>query len=256
MKHSVFLLAARIVGLASRLTPRAVRSEWEREWRAELWHLYRELEARGGPSAWDRAAFVRRSLGSVFDALQLRVGDAQLWRECVSDVAGHWQRHPAAVAAALVLLSLGIAVDAVLVAYGLIMVEAPRSVWGSLGSDTQFLILSVAAMCGVSLIVASGAAAAQLLGSADRSPDRDGVWVVETMLVAGITGWVGRWFAEFVVRTAIPPYPGGSLTSVDVGAAVTTAWVLSWLCGVAILTGLRARRRRAAGRSARLVRLS
>jgi hypothetical protein len=242
----VSALAAHIVRIASRLIPSAARGEWEREWRAELWHLYSELKARGGPSAWEQVAFVRRSLGSVFDALQLRFGDAQLWRESVSDVAERWERQPLSVAAALLFLSLAIAADALLLAFGHVMVEAPRSVWGNLVSETRILILGVAATCGISLIVASAATATQLLGSADRSSHHNGVWAAETVLVAGITGWVGRWIAEFFVRTAFPPDPGSWPASVDLGAAVTNACMVSWLCGVAVLAGLRARRRRAA----------
>jgi hypothetical protein len=242
----VSALAAHIVRIASRLVPSPARSEWEREWRAELWHLYRELKARGGPSAWEQVAFVRRSLGAVFDALQLRFGDAQLWRESVSDVAERWERRPRPVAAALLFLSIAIAADGLLLAYGHVMVEAPGSVWGNVASETRVLILGVAASCGISLIVASAATATRLLGSTDRSCHHSGVWVVETVLVAGITGWVGRWIAEFFARSAFPPDPRIWPASLDLGAAVTTACILSWLSGVAVLAGLRARRWRAA----------
>jgi hypothetical protein len=242
----VSALAAHIVRIASWLIPSSARGEWKREWRAELWHLYRELKARGGPSAREQVAFVGRSLGSVFDALQLRFGDAQLWRESVSGVAERWERQPWSVAAALLFLSIAIAADGLLLAYGHVMVEAPGSVWGNVASETRVLILGVAAMSGIGLIFASAATATQLLGSVDRSSHHSGVWVVETVLVAGITGWVGRWIAEFFVRTAFPPDPRSWPASVDLGAAVTTACVLSWLCGVAILAGLRARGRRAA----------
>jgi hypothetical protein len=243
----VHALAVRIVGIAGRLVPTGSRDDWEREWRAELWHLSRELEACGGPSAWQRVAFVRRSLGAVADALQLRLGDAQLWRDNVSAVAAAWGRRPGSVGLALFLLSLGIGGAALLVAFGGVMIEAPRSVWGNLVTETRLLILGVAAACGVLLIVTSAAAAARLLGPAGCASDRDGAWIVETVLVGGATGWLARWFAELYVRTAMAPYPTGWVGSTDLAAAVTSACVLSWLCGLALLTGLRMRRARSTG---------
>jgi hypothetical protein len=240
-------LAARIVEIASRLIPTAARSDWEREWRAELWHLYRELEASGGPSAWEQAAFVRRSVGAVFDALQVRLGDADLWHESVSAVVGGWARRPGSVGLALFLLSVGIAGDALLVAFGSVMIQAPGSIWRSLAIEIRLLILGVAIVCGVSLIGTSAAAAARLLGPVPRSSNRGGAQIVETLLVAGVTGWFAHWFAEFYVRAAVPAYPSGWAAPADLGAAVTPAWVLSWLCGLAALTGLRIGRRGATG---------
>ena len=235
---TLLALAVRVVGIAGRLVPTALRGDWEREWHAELWHLYHALEARGSLTARERAAFVLRSVGSVFDALQLRLGDAQLWSESLSAVATRWGQHTPSVATALLFLSLGIAADALLIASGHLLVVAPGSVWSGLAGETRFLILGVAVMCGVSMIVTSAAAAAHLLGLPDPSRDHHNrVWVVETLLVAGVTGLLGRWFAAVVMRDAISP-------SVDLGAAVTSAWVVSWVCGLAVLTVLRLRRRR------------
>lgn len=245
-------LAVRVVRAAGQLVPAFLRADWEREWHAELWHLYHSLEAQGRLSAAERVAFVLRSLGSVSDAVQLRLGDAQLWSESFSVVATHWVRHRRSVATALLFLSLGIAADALLLACGHVMVDAPRSVWSSLASETRFLILGIAITCGVSLIVASAAAAAQLLGPADRFPHgQTRVWVLETLLVAGVTGWLGRWFAAFFAHQAVPPDSGGGLASVDLGAAVTSGWAVSWLCGLTVLTvltALRLRRRKGIAR--------
>lgn len=241
---AILALAVRVVGIAGRLVPSALRSDWEREWRAELWHFYHSLEAQGLRSVSARASFVLRSTGSVFDALQLRLGDAQLWSESLSAVATRWGRHPGSVATALLVLSLGIAADALLIAFGHIMVEVPDSMWGSLTSRTRLVILGIAIACGVSLIVTSAAAAAQLLGCRDPSPDgHDRARAVETLLVAGVTGWIGRWFAAFGMRSMISPYSGAWLASGDPGAAVTSAWLVSWLCGLAVLTVLRGRPR-------------
>jgi hypothetical protein len=237
-------LVSRIVGLASRLIPRAARADWEREWRAELWYLWRELEMRDARPAVRWAAFLRRSLGAPADALQMRLGDAQFWRDSASAVANQWGQRPGSVVLALFLLSVGIAGGALLVAFGAVMIEAPHSVWGTLGTEIRLLILGVAAGCGVFLIATGGAAAARLLGPWSPAPERDGAWIVETLLVAGVTAWLARWFAEFYARTAIPPYPGEWLASVDLGAAVTSACALSWFCGLTALTGLRLRHRR------------
>jgi hypothetical protein len=237
-------LAVQVIGVAGRLVPHELRADWQEEWRAELWHLYHSLGERGHLSARDRAAFVVRSFGSLFDALQLRLGDAQLWRESFAAVATHWRQHARPVAIALLFLSVGVAADALLIAFGHIMVDVPHSAWSSLGSETRLAILGVAIVCGISLIVASAAAAAQLLGSADPAAYRDrSVCVAETLLAAGVTGWLGRWFAAFWMRTAIPPHWGERLASVDLAAAVTNGWVVSWICGLTVLTVLRVRRR-------------
>jgi hypothetical protein len=238
-------LAMRVVRTAGRLVPTALRADWEREWGAELWHLYHSLEAQGRLSVYERAAFVLRSVGSVIDALQLRLGDGQLWRESFSAVAIRWGQHPRSVATALLFLSLGIAADALLIASGHVMVEDPRSLWRSVPGETRFLILGLAITCGVSLIVASAAAAAQLLGSADRFPHgQNRAWLAETLLVAGVTGWVGHWLAALGMRSASSPQFGEWLASTDLGAVMTSAWVASWLCGLTALIILHVRRRR------------
>jgi hypothetical protein len=218
-----------------------VRGEWEREWCAELWHLHHELVAEGRPSAGEQAALVLRSAGSIFDALQLRVGDAHLWGESFASVAARWGRHARSVTLALLFLSLGIAAVAVLIAVGQITVELPRTAWSSLATGTRFAILGIAIGCGVSMIAASAAAAAQLLGSPDPPPDGPTqAWVTETLLVAGVTGWVGRWFAAFGMRSAVSPPTGEWPASVDPGAAVTAGWAVAWLCALTVLTALRA----------------
>jgi hypothetical protein len=117
-------------------------------------------------------------------------------------------------------------------------------VWSSLAGEMQVLILVIAVGCGVSLIAASAAAASQLLGSAGPAPDGSNrVWMAELILVAGVTGWVSRWFAAFWMPTALHPRSGEWLVSVDLDAAVTGAWVVSWALGVAVLAVLRVRRR-------------
>jgi hypothetical protein len=241
---AVLALAARVVRIAGRLVPAAQRADWEREWNAELWCLYRVLELQGRLSARDRAALVLRSAGSVLDALHLRLVDSRPWSESFAAVVTRWGRHSLLVPTALLFLSVGIAADAVLIAFGRIALADPRSGWSSLASDTRSLLLGIAVACGLSLIVASAAAAAQLLGSADAAPDGSSrAWIVELLLVAGVTGWVGRWFAAFGVRIMTPPHAAEWLAAVELGAAVTSGWVVSWLSGLAVLTVLRVRRR-------------
>jgi hypothetical protein len=247
----VLALAVRLVGIAGRLVPIALRGDWEREWRAELWHLYRSLQAQGRLSGRERAAFVLRSVGSVADALQLRLGDAETWSESFSAVETHWRRHTPSVTIALLFLSLGMAADALLLAFGRLMLGVPRSEWSTLSGETRLLILGIAITCGVSLIVASAAAATRLLGSVDASPRvHRSVWVMETVLVAGVTTWVGGWFAAFGMRAIPSPSPAW-LSAVDLGPAVTNAWLVSWICGLTVLTVLRVPRR---GGTSRLVR--
>jgi hypothetical protein len=240
----VLALAARVVGIAARLVPTALRDDWAREWNAELWSLYRVLELQGRLTARDRAALVLRSAGSVLDALHLRLVDSQLWSESFAGVVTRWGRHSLLVPTALLFLSAGIAADTVLIAFGKIALADPRSGWSSLASDTRSLLVGIAIACGLSLIVASAAAAAQLLGSADPAPDGSRrAWIVELLLVAGVTGWVGRWFAAFGVRVMIPPHAAEWLAAVDLDAAVTAAWVVSWALALTALTVLRLRRR-------------
>jgi len=238
-------LAEWIVRIASRLVPIGERSEWEREWRAELWYLHERLEAGDGPSLAERAAFVCRALGSVADAVQLRLGDAQLWRESAASVADGWRRHPGPVAVALLFLSVAIAADGLLITFAHVMVNAPDSPWSGLVSEVRVLLLGVAVGCGVALILAGAAAAASLLGAAHPSPGEQRACAVELTLVAAVTGWVGRWFAEYGLGVTIAPYPGSCAASIDLGARMTAACVASWFCGLSVLTGLRLRSRRA-----------
>jgi hypothetical protein len=240
---ALLTLAVRLVGIAGRLVPTALRSDWEQEWHAELWHLYRSLEVQGRVSAYNRATFVLRSVGSILDAIQLRLGDPQPWGESFRAVVNSWGQRPGSVTMGLLVLSVGIAADSLLLACAQVMVEDPHSVWGSLGSGTRFLILGVAITCGISMMLASAAAAAQLLGSTDRSrADEPGIPVVETLLIAGITGWVGRWCAAVRMRTETAPPFAEWLASEDLGTAVTSAWVVSWIAGLTLLTILRGRR--------------
>src|SRR3712207_3595703 len=90
---ALLALAARIVRIAGRLAPGALRGEWEREWNAELWCLFRALERQRRLTARDRAAFLLRSAGSALDALHLRLIDSRPWSESFAAVVTRWGRH-------------------------------------------------------------------------------------------------------------------------------------------------------------------
>ena len=129
-RGAVLAAALRLVGVAGALVPGARREEWEREWRAELWHLH---HSRREPSARDDAAFLLRAAGSLLDALQLRAGDAQEWREGAAAVVARWSEHSPPVAVGLLLLSVGIAVDTLLIAMGRAALAFPLSPWHEIG---------------------------------------------------------------------------------------------------------------------------
>ena len=237
----VLALALRLVGLAGALVPRASREDWKREWRAELWHLHRSREER---SSREDAAFLLRSLGSTLDALQLRTGDAQAWSESVSAVIARWGRHSPAVAIGLLFLSLGIAADTLLLAFARLTLGLPLSPWSTLVAEGRTVILTAAITCGIALIVASAAAAAQLLGFAESDPRGDApARVVEMILIAAVTAWLARGLALFGMRSVAPPHAAPWLAAVELGSAVDRAWLVTWLLGLALLAVARSLRR-------------
>jgi putative ABC transport system permease protein len=72
--YRLSLMLITIIGL---LVPRRRRSDWRREWRAELWH-YDDAETTTGTNGAPRTALLQRSLGSVRHAIWLRRRD---WRQ-------------------------------------------------------------------------------------------------------------------------------------------------------------------------------
>jgi hypothetical protein len=236
-------LASRVVAVGGVLVPAALRADWEREWNAELWYLYRSLRLHGRLSAGDAAAFVLRSAGSIVDAVRLRVGDSQSWTESVAAVVTRWGQHTTVVAAALLFLSIGIAADALLIAFGQLAVGDPRSGWSRLATEVRLPILAIIVCCGMALLVTGAASAARLLRSAEPPPGRfPRACASELVLVAGITGGLGRWFA-FRIGGTMSPASAEWLASVDLDAAVAGGWVVSWALWVVVLTVLRTRRR-------------
>jgi hypothetical protein len=89
-KRPFSLLVCRVwIHLASRLVPAAQRSDWRKEWNAEIWHQWQFLAHAG---AWDRHEAVRlfsRSAGALPDAF---------WHLTGQDAVQHrfraWMRSP------------------------------------------------------------------------------------------------------------------------------------------------------------------
>lgn len=223
--------ALAVVAAASRLVPIATRDDWKREWTAELWHLRRHGDRH---SACGPVAFLLRASGSVADAVQLRIGDAQSWRESFARVVTCWGTNPSSVATGLIYLSLAIAANALLIAFARVAIELPRSEWSGLERESRLQLLAIAFLCGTSLLLAGAAAASQLcrvshpIGSDDRN-----VWVAEVALIAATTAWLGRSFATFGTH-ALPAGLPGWLPPVDLDTTVTTAWLVSWSCGLTL----------------------
>lgn len=60
-----------IVGVAAFLTPREQRSDWKREWRAEIWHRWQFLWHAGMWDRHEKLCLVRGTLGAFQDAAWL-----------------------------------------------------------------------------------------------------------------------------------------------------------------------------------------
>ena len=229
--------ALRLVGVAGALAPRALRDDWKREWRAELWHLHHSREER---SLRADAAFLARAAGSALDALQLRAGDGASWSESAALVVARWGRHTPSVTVGLLFLSLGIAADTLLLAFARVMLGVPLSPWSTQVGEGRTVILGIAITCGAGLIVASAAAAAQLLALAGSASRGEGpVWVVEMALVAAVTAWVARGLALFGMRSVTPPHAPAWLAPVELDSAVSSAWLVTWLLGLTLFAAAR-----------------
>ncbi len=68
-RASVFRLATLVIAGAARLVPEPARSDWRREWDAELWYRVAALEARGALDLPEQSRLIRRCLGAYRHAL-------------------------------------------------------------------------------------------------------------------------------------------------------------------------------------------
>ena len=94
-----------IVGAAAVLAPRAQRSDWKREWHAEIWHRWQFLRHTG---AWDRReklCLIRGTLGAFQDAAWLLKFHEPFWQRL-----REWARSPFTCFGALGVLLLVTAV--------------------------------------------------------------------------------------------------------------------------------------------------
>ena len=68
-RASVFRLATLVIAGAARLVPEPARSDWRREWDAELWYRVAALEARGALDLPEQSRLIRRCFGAYRHAL-------------------------------------------------------------------------------------------------------------------------------------------------------------------------------------------
>ena len=72
LAHSLFVCTG-MLKMAAILVPRAARTEWLEEWRAELWHVWHICNQNDGPAALHQKEEITAfSLGAFKDALWLR----------------------------------------------------------------------------------------------------------------------------------------------------------------------------------------
>jgi len=239
-------VARTIVAVASLVVPAEQRDEWTREWNAELWYLHDSLVRDDRLTIAEHARFLLRASGSLVDAVQLSTGDMQAWRESFVEVGARWWRRSPVVATALLFLSLGIAADAMLIAFARALVEYPSATWAGLAPSTRGLTIGVAALVGVSLLVASVVVTAQLLGGVGATTEhRTRERRAELLLAAVITAWVAHAVATYGA-IAIPNETPEWQAPPDLNAMLTHAWLATWLCALLLLAVLR-RHRRGAG---------
>jgi hypothetical protein len=78
-----------IVAVAALLTPKAQRSDWKREWRAEIWHRWQFLWHARMWSRHEKLALVRSTLGAFQDAAWLLKSHEAFWQD-----VREWARSP------------------------------------------------------------------------------------------------------------------------------------------------------------------
>jgi len=100
-RASVFRLATLVIAGAARLVPEPARSEWRREWDAELWYRVAALEARGALDLPEQSRLIRRCLGAYHHALWIAA------RGAARDLRSTPARSALAVSAVAVALAAG-----------------------------------------------------------------------------------------------------------------------------------------------------
>jgi hypothetical protein len=69
-----------IIGAAAVLAPKAVREDWKREWRAEIWHRWQFLRHTGIWKRREKLCLIRGTLGAFQDAAWLLKSYEDFWQ--------------------------------------------------------------------------------------------------------------------------------------------------------------------------------
>ncbi|HEX8361803.1 MAG TPA: hypothetical protein VF613_16920 [Longimicrobium sp.] len=222
-------LALRVVDAAARLAPATERAGLRGEWRAELWHRTQRLQREGRWTAAAAAALLLRSLGSVPDALDLRLcgpdGAADPWAEGARAgrrLAGH--------SAALLCAALAIAVAAFTCALAstLLAGGAPPA-WTRIDGGARAFILGVAALWSVALVGGSILAAQRL------SPTPSSALLAASGLLGLCLALLGA------TRAASAAAPASILATADLPLRAALAWLAVWSTSVLAFSTLHRR---------------
>jgi hypothetical protein len=209
----ILAVALRVVEAAARLAPATERAALLGEWRAELWHRAQRLQREGRWNPATAAALLLRSLGSVPDAVDLRLcgpdGAADPWVE---------GRRLAGTTAALLCATLAVAASAFTcaLASALLSGGAPPA-WTRIDAVARTFILSIAALWSVALVGGSTLAAHRL------SPaTRPGA-------ILSASGLLGLCLALLgATHAASAAAPTSILATADLPLRAALAWLAAW----------------------------
>lgn len=215
-------LALHVVNAAARLAPATERPGLRGEWRAELWHraLRLQREGRWGPAP--AAALLLRSLGSIPDAVDLRLrgpdGAADPWIEGARAV-----RRVAGFTAAVLCAALAISVAAFTCALASTFVPPGGSpAWSRMDAGARVFILATGILWSVALVAASARAAHRLTPS-----------------TGGMMGASGALSLALALLGALHASGGAALATAALPARTAAAWLAAWSASVVAFAVLR-----------------
>jgi hypothetical protein len=228
--HLTLAVALRVVGAAARLAPASERAALLGEWRAELWHRAHRLQREGRWNPATAAALLLRSLGSIPDAVDLRLcgpdGAADPWAEGAR--AG---RRLAGYSAALACAALAVAVSAFTCALASALMSggAPPA-WTRIDAVARTFVLAVAALWSVALVGGSSLAAHRL------SPaTRPGAMLSASGLLGLCLALLGA------TQAASAAAPTSILATADLPLRAAVAWLAAWTTSVLAFSTLHRR---------------